>query len=434
MAQAGAASHNSPRLVSQRGAGSGDPPAFLHPFALPAAGRSTYTTIVRGRGATVTDDEGRVYVDALASLWYCQVGHGRREINEAIVDQLGRVAGFHAFERFTNEPAEALTERLTELAPMPAGTARVFLTSGGSEAVDTALKLARIAHHVAGDERRTLVVSRRPSYHGVTYGAVSATGLPLNQAGFGPFVGDVELIDYDDLDALDKVIASRGDELAAVIAEPVVGAGGVLPPPAGYFKGLRDRCDATGAFLIVDEVICGFGRLGRWWGSQRYGVQADLVTFAKGVTSGYQPVGGVLVGSAVRDRIEADPDFLLRHGNTYAGHPVACAAAVANIGVIERDGLVDRAEHVGGRLSNGLRSLVDGDRIVELRGDGAMWAVRLSPDQVGRRPAPAVRDEMMNRGVIARPLGNDVIAFCPPLVIDDGEIDHCVEALSRALG
>ena len=338
-----------------------------------------------------------------------------------------RIAGFHTFDRFTNAPADALCERLVALAPM--GDARVFLTSGGSESVDTALKLARVAHFVAGDTNRTLIISRTPSYHGVSYGAMSATGLPLNREGYGPLVENIAQVPYDDLAAIDVVIADRGDQLAAIIAEPVVGAGGVLPPPPGYLEGLRERCDATGAFLIFDEVICGFGRLGAWWASEHYGVTPDMVTFAKGVTSGYQPLGGVLVGPKVRAAIEADPSWLLRHGYTYSGHPTGCAAAMANLDIIERESLMERAPKIGQRLSDGLSSLADSGPIVQVRGDGAVWAAVLH-DGLDMN---AIRDRIIDAGVIARPIGTNVIAFCPPLVISDDQIDRCVEALGAAL-
>jgi adenosylmethionine-8-amino-7-oxononanoate aminotransferase len=406
--------------------GRADRPAFLHAYARPAAGREAFITIVRGEGAIVYDDLGNRYVDALASLWYCNVGHGRTEIADAVRGQMESIAGFHTFDRFTNEPTEALTTQVAALAPMP--DARVFLTTGGSEAVDTAIKLARLAHHVGGAPERTLVVSRRPSYHGVTFGGMTATGLPLNQQGFGPLVPDMEQVPYDDVDALDALLADRGDTLAAIIAEPVVGAGGVYPPPEDYLAALRDRCDRHGAFLILDEVICGFGRLGRWWGAEHYRVVPDLVTFAKGVTSGYLPVGGVLVGTAVRKPLEADGTLVLRHGHTYGGHPAACAAGVANLAIMEREGLVDRAVKVGGRLAAGMQSLVDGDVIVEARGAGAVWAVGLGEGV----DAMEVREELLARGVIARPIGASTVAFCPPLVIDDADLDQCVEATGEA--
>lgn len=402
-------------------------PAQLHPFARPAAPASSYVTIVSGKGATVTDDQGRHYIDALASLWYCQAGHGRAEIAEAVADQMRRLAGFHTFDRFANPPAEQLCAELAGMAPMDG--VRVFLTSGGSEAVETATKLARMAHVQAGHPERTLVVSRRPSYHGVTYAAMSLTGLPPNQQGWGPLLPDVVQVGWDDLDELDALLSGQGQgRLAAVIAEPVVGAGGVFPPPPGYLQGLRERCDRHGAYLIMDEVICGFGRLGAWWGAQHYGVRPDLVTFAKGVTSGYQPVGGVLVGPAVRSALEADPAFVLRHGTTYSGHPAGAAGALANLAIFRREDLVERATVVGDRLGRGLSTLVDKEAVTEARGDGAIWALGLAEGV----DAVAVRDEMLTRGVIARPVGASTMAFCPPLVISEGEVDRCVEVAGEA--
>lgn len=374
------------------------------------------------------DASGREYVDALAGLWYCQVGHGRREIVEAIGRQAAELATFHAFDRFTNPAADELTEQLAALAPMD--DARIFLTTSGSEAVESAIKLARLAHHVAGEPERTVVISRAPSYHGVTTGSLAVTGLPLNQAGFGPLLGDVVQVPWDSLEAVDEAIADVGPQrVAAVIAEPVVGAGGVLPPPEGYLAGLRERCDRAGAFLILDEVICGFGRLGHWFGGDRWGVTPDLATFAKGVSSGYLPVGGVVVGGAVRSRLEADAGYVLRHGHTYSGHPTACAAAVANLAVLRDEDLLARADPIGQRLSSGLRGLVDGERVVEVRGVGAVWAVRLGTGV----DAMAVRDAMLDRGVIPRNLGADVVAFCPPLVIDDAHLDRCVEVLADVI-
>lgn len=402
------------------------PPRFLHPFARPAAGPEAFVTIVRGEGAHVWDELGNRYIDAMASLWYCNAGHGRVEIIEAVHEQMQRLDAFHAFDRFTNESADSLSDELSAIAPMP--DARVFLTTSGSEAVESAMKLARIAHAQAGAPERTVIVSRVPSYHGVTFGALSATGLPLNQAGFGPLVPDVIAVPHDDLDALDEVLRERGDELAAIIAEPVIGAGGVHPPAPGYLQGLRQRCDRYGGFLILDEVICGFGRLGAWWGADHFGVTPDLVTFAKGVTSGYVPLGGVLVGPAVRAPLEADGTFILRHGHTYSGHPASCAAGRANMAVIKP--LLGRAQHIGDVLSSALHALAeDDDRIVGVRGEAGMWAVALD-DRVS---ALDVREEMMARGVIARPLGPSLVTFCPPLVIDDADLEAGVEALRGAL-
>jgi putrescine aminotransferase len=398
--------------------------SFLHPFARPAA--TDFTTIVRGEGAAVWDADGTRYVDALASLWFCGIGHGRAEVADAISHQARTLASFHTFERYTNEPAELLCDTLAGLAPMD--DARVFLTSSGSEAIDTAMKLARLAHVRSSHPERTLIVSRTNGYHGTAYGGTSAQGLPLNKEGWGPMVDDVVQVDHEDIEDAARLFAQHGERIAAVIAEPVIGAGGVIPPVDGYLRGLRRLCDEHGALLVLDEVICGFGRLGTWWGAQRYDVRPDLVTFAKGVTSGYQPLGGVLVGPAVRGPLEADPDYLLRHGFTYSGHATACAAGNAVIEILRRERLADRAAHIGDRLGAGLRALVADGLLVDCRGDHAIWAAVVPGEQ-----AAAVRDAMLDRGVISRYLGTSVVAFCPPLVIDDADLDRCVEALHDAL-
>ncbi len=402
-------------------------PSLLHPFARPAAPPEAFLNIVSGSGAEVTDVDGNVYVDALGSLWYCNVGHGRTEIADAVADQMRRLEVFHTFDRFTNPPADALAERLVGLAPM--ANARVFLTSGGSESVETAIKLARIAQVQAGHPERTIVVSRQPSYHGVTYGAMSATGLPGNRAGFGPLLPDMQQIPYDDLQALDDLAEKAQGRIAAVIAEPVIGAGGVYPPPPGYLAGLRERCDRLGAFLIFDEVICGFGRLGAWWAADHFGVSPDMTTFAKGVTSGYLPLGGVLVGPAVREPLESDPEFIFKHGYTYSGHPLSAVAALANLDILEKEGLLDSAAGIRDQLGQGLSGLVDGEMVVGCRGAMGVWAIELA----SHLDAPTVRNALLKFGVIARPVGNSVLAYCPPLVITDEQMDTCIVGTGRAL-
>jgi adenosylmethionine-8-amino-7-oxononanoate aminotransferase len=400
-------------------------PRFLHPYARPA--REQFVTIVRGEGALVFDADGREYVDAMASLWYMNVGYGREEIVTAAADQMRRLAAYNTFDPFTNEPADRLAGRLAGLAPID--DARVFFTCDGSEAVDSAIKLARIAQVQAGHPERTLIVSRSSGYHGVTYGGLTAQGLPANQAGFGPLLPDFVNVPSDDLEGMSRLFTEQGDRIAAVITEPVQGAGGVRPPVPGYLEGLRRLCDQHGAYLIMDEVICAFGRLGHWFGSEHFGIRPDMITFAKGVTSGYLPVGGVILGPAVRGPLEADSTFVLRHGHTYSGHATACAAALAALDVTEADGLLERSHHVGARLADGLGSLAADGALAEVRGDVAVWAAGLAPD----RDANAVRDHLLELGVISRAIGTDTLAFCPPLVIADGEIDRIVDALAAAL-
>ena len=399
---------------------------FLHPFARPA--KDDFISIVRGRGALVYDADGRAYVDGMASLWYSNIGHGRGEMADAVAAQIRTLEAYSCFDPFTNPPADELADLLATWSPLP-GT-RVFFTSSGSEAVDSAIKLARIAHVQAGHPERTKVVSRTFGYHGVTYGGLSAQGLPPNQAGFGPLLEGFVNLPNNDLEAMANLFAEQGDEIAAVITEPVQGAGGVRPPVDGYLAGLRRLCDQHGAYLIMDEVICAFGRLGHMFASDFYGVQPDLITFAKGVTSGYVPLGGVLVGSAVRAPLEADPGFWLRHGHTYSGHPTACAAGLEAMAITVREDLVERSKHVGTRLADGLQALARDGLVAEARGEGAVWAVAVHE---GQDPV-TVRDRMLRAGVITRAVGTDTLTFCPPLVITDGQLDQIVDAVATCVG
>ena len=398
---------------------------LLHPFARPTY--EGFIRIVRGEGAVVYDDVGNSYIDALGSLWYCNIGHGRREMAQAIEQQIETLEAYHTFDIFTNEPAEALAQTLVDLSPMP--SSRVFFTNSGSEAVDTALKLARLRNFLEGRPDKHLVVARRHAYHGVTYGGMSAQGLPPNQEGFGPLLPEVHHVAHDELDEARAFFAERGENVAAVIAEPVLGAGGVHPPEPGYLEGLRQLCDEHDALLIFDEVITAFGRLGAWTGSGYYGVVPDMITFAKGVTSGYQPLGGVLLGSKVRAALEADPAFVLRHGFTYSGHPTACVAASKNLEIIGREGLIDRAKPIGEVLGAALGALLDEGLLSEVRGDGAIWGAGMLPDV----SALDVRDVMLAKGVIARPIGPHTVAFCPPLIIEDAQLDQSVAALRHAV-
>jgi adenosylmethionine-8-amino-7-oxononanoate aminotransferase len=400
------------------------PSAFLHPFAKPT--REQFIRIARGQGARVWDADGREYIDAMASLWYCAIGHGRAEMAEAIARQVTTIEAYSCFDPFTNEPAETLAARIAEMAPQPGS--RVFFAGSGSEAIDTAMKLARLTFQLSGDPDRTLIISRTRGYHGTNYGGTSAQGIAPNRQGWGPLVPEVMQVPADDAEALATVMAEHGHRVAAVLTEPVQGAGGVFPPGDGYLAAVRRLCDQHGALLIFDEVICGFGRLGTWFGSQHFGVAPDLTTFAKAVTSGYQPLGGVVVGPKVLAALEADPAYFLRHGYTYSGHATACAAGIANLDIVQREGLLERAHHVGARLGAGLQALAADGLIDHARGEGAVWAIGLRPDQ----DAVAVRDRMLDLGVITRAINTDTNTFCPPLVISDAELDRVIDAVATA--
>lgn len=399
--------------------------SFLHPFAPPT--KQDYIRIVRGEGAVIWDDRGKAYLDGMASLWYQNIGHGRPEMKAALSDQLDSIAAYHTFDPFSNPLAEELADRIVGISPYDTG--RVFFCSSGSEAVDSVMKIARIAQREAGHPERHIIISREHGYHGVNYGGTSAQGIPVNREGFGPMVGGVINVPARNVELIAQVFDQHPGEVAAVLTEPMQGAGGVFPPPPGYLESLRRLCDQHGAYLIFDEVITGFGRLGAWFGAQHYGVLPDLMTFAKAVTSGYVPLGGVIAGPSVQASLEANEEFILKHGYTYSGHQLAMVAGLTAIDVQEKEGLVERAAAIGDRIGPALASLAADGLITEVRGEQAVWAVELPEDKV----AGTVRDELLEKGVIFRPLGNALV-MCPPLVVTDDQIDDMIDALAAALG
>jgi len=396
--------------------------ALLHPFSPAGQDESDYINIVRGEGSTVYDEAGNGYIDGIANLWLCQVGYGRTEIVDAVTKQMNQIHGYNTFAPFTNGPARQVADMIAERSPHPDG--RVFLGSSGSEAVDTVLKIARVIMQNRGQSDRQIIVKRTNGYHGTNWGGTSAQGIAANREGWGDLVPHFMEVPHDDLEAAASLFAEHGDRIAAVLTEPVQGAGGVYPPVDGYLEGLRRLCDQHGALLIFDEVICGFGRTGSWFGAQTFGVTPDLMTFAKGVTSGYLPLSGVIVSQELSEEL-SEPGYLLRTGYTYSGHNAACAAGVANINIMEREGLVDRADHIGAKLQEGLAALASDGLIDSWRGMGAVYAAELNRDTV------PLRNAMMANGVIMRPMGT-CLAICPPLIITDEEIGKMIDALAEA--
>ena len=397
--------------------------ALLHPFSPPGMPEGDFVEIVRGEGSLVFDSNGREYVDAMANLWLCQVGHGRTEIIDAVTAQMHQMEAYNTFAPFTNGPAARVAEMIAERSPHPDG--RVFLGCSGSEAVDTALKIARQVQQRRGHEDRQVIVKRTNGYHGTNFGGTSAQGIAPNREGWGDLVPHFLEVPHDDLEAAASVFADHGDRIAAVLTEPVQGAGGVFPPVDGYLEGLRRLCDDNGALLIFDEVICGFGRIGEWFGAQAFGVTPDLITFAKGVTSGYLPLSGVILSRHVCEELE-EPGFLLRTGYTYSGHQASCAAGIANLELMTNEGLDTRANHVGDRLQEGLRALEADGLIESWRGMGAVYAAELGRDSI------PVRNEILTNGVIVRPIGT-CLAICPPLVITDDEVGRIIDTMAGAL-
>src|SRR4051794_19730870 len=355
--------------------------SFWHPFADMAAVSHNELIIERGEGVWVFDADGKRYLDATASLWYANVGHARAEIADAVAAQLKQLEAYHTFGDMGNRAANALCERLAALAPIP--DAKLFLTSGGGDSIEVAAKLARRHFVQQGQPERVHLISRTQGYHGTHGFGTSLGGIEANVTSWGPLVPHVSTVPYDSLPALEAEIAKVGpDKVAAFFCEPVIGAGGVLLPPAGYIEGVADLCAEHGILLVIDSVICGFGRLGTWFGIERWpDVTPDMITFAKGVTSGYIPLGGVVVGAHVAAPYFEDGGPMLRHGATYAGHPAACAAANAVLDLYEAEGLIARGQELERPLADALAPLADHPAVTEVRaGLGFLAAVAIDGD------------------------------------------------------
>jgi putrescine---pyruvate transaminase len=400
---------------------------FWHPFAdMAAVASSGAIELVRGEGIWVEDAEGSRYLDGTASLWYCNVGWGRDEIADAVAEQMRRLPAYSTFGDLTNAPAEALADRVSDLAPV-AGS-EVFLTSGGSDSIDTATKMARRYWQLKGEPDRTVLIRRERAYHGMHAAGSSLAGIPANAGGHGPLIEDVVEVPWDDPHALCDAIAEVGPgRAAAFFCEPVLGAGGVFPPPDGYLEAARAVCRETGVLFVADEVITGFGRCGDWFVSRRFGLEPDLITCAKGITSGYLPMGAVVAAPWVAEPFWAPGAGVWRHGYTYSGHASAAAAALANLDIMEREDLCGRASELEGTLLDALRPLGDHELVEEVRGGlGLLAAVNLRQELVADAPGlpAAVGTACRRAGLLVRPLVGGAIAVSPPLVIDDAGIDE----------
>lgn len=411
-----------------------DDTAFWHPFAAMGAVRGTEFVVARGEDVWLWDSGGARYLDATASLWCVNVGHGRMEIADAVAAQMRRLATYQTFGDVANEPALELTRRLAALAPVPG--AKVFLVNGGGDAIDTAAKLAREYFVRTGEPGRTVLLAREHAYHGTHGFGTALAGMPANRLA-APFVPDTVTVAHDDPAALEAEIERLGaGRVAAFFAEPVIGAGGVLPPPPGYVERVREVCARHGVLFVADSVICGFGRLGSWFGVEPFGVEPDLIVFAKGVTSGYLPLGGVIAHERVAAPFWDDPAAApFRHGATYSGHPSACAAALANLDILVGEDLLGRARVLAGELHEALRGLGDHSLVAEVRGGtGVLGALELDPDRVAVEPAlPArVARAVRARGALVRPMSS-ALGFSPPLTLRPEHLDVLVDAVRGGL-
>ncbi len=428
---------------------------LLHPL-YHQADQQNAIVFAKGEGAILTDVRGREYIDGLASLWNVAVGHGRRELAEAAAEQMSQLAFANGYAGYSNLPAIELAEKLCRIT-YPNMDA-VFFANSGSEADELAFKLARFYWFLKEQREKVKIISRREAYHGGTLATTAATGMAPFWRGFGPLDPTFVRVgtnycyhcEWDKTypscgvycaEAVEETIVREGPEtVAAVIAEPVHGAGGVIPPVPEYFPKLREICDRHNVLLIADEVITGFGRTGRWFALRHWDVQPDIMTFAKAVTSAYVPLSGAVISREIhRTMLDAPPDQRFMHGYTNSAHPAACAVGLRNLRIIEDEGLGENAAAMGKRLIDGLNTLKSEDGVGEVRGLGLMCAVELVDDKekhrpfnvaltVGGRLAQACKD----RGLISRTKGDSYL-LAPPLVITPDQVDRIVEILRDAI-
>jgi putrescine aminotransferase len=411
-----------------------------------------------GVGAILHLADGRQVIDGLAGLWNVNVGHGRGVLADAAAAQMRKIAYTSAYVGATNEPAVRLAEKIVGHA-YPNSSA-VYYTTAGAESNESAFKTARFYWKVKDKPNKTKFISRTHAYHGVTMAAMSATGMAAYHKMFGPLVpGFVQVAPpyayrwqgnaepgVGAAEAVEKAILAEGpDTVAAVICEPVMGAGGVIVPPATYFPKLREICDRYEVLLIADEVITGFGRTGRWFAMGHWGVEPDIVSFAKGVTSGYLPLGGIILSKQIHDAIlEAPLDRRYMHAATYSGHPVCCAVGVRNVEIIEEEGLVERSAQMGGRLLAALEELYNLPNVGEVRGLGLMCGIELVADKSTKAPALGlgvkVAREAMARGLLVRarpgsadPAMGDTLCLSPPLSTPSEVLDRIPQILRESI-
>ena len=408
-----------------------------HSQALMPAVEGCERVIVRGEGAYVWDERGNRLLDAPASLWYCNVGHGREELATVAARQLGKLAAYSNFQQFTTRPALELAERVAALVPVD--DPKVFLGSGGSDAVDFAAKLARRSWQLRGREEKLTIVTRENAYHGLHGFGTSIGGLEFNRSGYGPLIEDTVRIPLDDAEALQRLVDERGaGTIAAFFCEPVMGTGGVHFPRGDYLRRVEEICRANEIIFVVDEVITGFGRTGEMFASERFGIRPDVMLTAKGITSGYMPLGAAIVSAPLWEPFwREDGGVVLTHGLTYSGHATACAVAMANIDILEAEELPARVRGLERKLAAVLEPLAADPRVKEVRtGAGLLAAVELEDPAWGAEVAA----HCLDHGVLMRTISGGALQISPPFVVDEDDLEMLaatvaagVEALPVAL-
>lgn len=414
---------------------SNDNGSFWHPFSNMAEtlerGRVVFTG---GEGCYLFDRDGNRYFDASGGLWYNAVGHGREPIAAAIGAQAARLAACTSFDVYAADVTLEVADRIAALTPLR--DPRVFLTSGGSDSVDSAGKIIRRHFALRGEPGRTVTIAREGAYHGMHAYGTSLAGIPANHDGWGTLVSEVEHVTAFNAEALEERIEAIGAErVAAFFVEPVIGAGGVFPPPDGYLAAVAEICRRHGVLLVCDEVVTGVGRMGRWTASERYGLEPDLLLMAKILTSGYQPLGAVVVSGAVAAPFFAGEGAWLKHGYTYSGHATACAAAMANLDIIEEERLVDRVAELEPALPRLLGPLADLDGVEAVRTAGLLAGIQLDGgwfEQRGVAPA-RVADDLRGRGQLTRLLACGALQFSPPFITTEEQVTEFAEAVAASM-
>lgn len=416
--------------------------------------------IEKGQGIYLYDINGKEYIDGLSSLWNVNIGHGREEIAEVAKEQMSQLAFSHSFNRFSHRGVIQLAEKISSLTPGDLNVTQ--FTSGGSESNDTAFKLARHYFKLKGQPDRYKIISRYRAYHGISMGATSATGIPVFRQMGGPLVEgfihaeapycyrcehcEQECNGYS-IKSIEDLIRTEGPEtIAAIIVEPIQGAGGVIVPPLGYLKDIRKICDTYGILMIADEVITGFGRTGKWFGVEHDEVVPDFMSFAKGITSGYIPLGGVVIRESIHQELVANSEEnrILPHGFTYSGHPTACAVALKNIEIISNENLVQNAEKMGLILHEGLKKIRDElDIVGNFMSRGLIGSIEIVQDKETKKPfskelnaANQVFAKALDNGLITRGISidnTDIVAVCPPLIMNENEMLKMLDILYESI-
>lgn len=432
----------------------------MHPYTNLKKHKETGPLIIeRGEGVHVYDDNGKPYIEAMAGLWCTALGFNEERLIEAAAKQMRELPYYHLFAHKSTMPVIDLAEKLVEMAPVP--MSKVFFANSGSEANDTVVKLVWYYNNAVGRPEKKKIISRIKGYHGVTVASASMTGLPANHADFDLPIANIKHTDCphywlygEDGESeedfatrlaanLEKMILDEGPEtVAAFIAEPIMGAGGVILPPKTYFEKVQPILKKYDILMVADEVICGFGRTGDAWGSQTMGVEPDILSCAKALSSAYLPISAVMVNSKVADVVSDNSGKIgtFGHGYTYSGHPVSAAVALETLKIYEERKLFDHVKSVAHHLQDGLRQFADHPIVGEVRGTGLIAGVHLSSDRENRTMfdpslavAPHVFARAQEHGVIPRPIGMDVIAFSPPLIITGEQLDKVVEGFGKAL-